>query len=117
MSREVEENYYGIGQFVERSNSGDEEFASNLLPGTLTKDNDFEKSISLKSDLREYIFQTFSRRREQKKKKKGQTTDQSEIEHATRFYGLILQWIGALLSKAKVNLEGYSACVRYVSLK
>lgn len=114
MSREVEENYYGIGQFVERSNSGDEEFASNLLPGTLTKDNDFEKSISLKSDLREYIFQTFSRRREQKKKKKGQTTDQSEIEHATRFYGLILQWIGALLAKANANVELNTRMGRFI---
>ena len=113
-NREVEENYYGIGQFVEASNPEDEESASNLCPGTLTKDNDFENSINPKSDLGEYIFQTFSRTREQKTKKKGQTTDQSEIEHATRFYGLILQWIGALLSKANVKLELNTRMGRFI---
>ena len=71
LGREVEENYYGIGQFVEMSNPEDEEFASSLLPGTLTKDNDFESLINSKSDLGEYIFETFSRRRERKEKKKG----------------------------------------------
>ena len=93
MHREVEKNstYYGIGQFVGRSSSSHPE---NLKEGTLTKDADYEASIEPESDLQHYIkgvFEICSKSKGQKKK--GQTTDQSEIEHATRFYGLLLQWI------------------------
>ena len=94
--REVEKNstYYGIGQFVEASNPGDQ--SSNLTQGTLTKDADYEKSIEPETDLQHYmkeVFEVCSKSRGQKMKKRGQPTDQSEIDHATRFYGLLLQWI------------------------
>ena len=96
--REVEKNstYYGIGQFVEASNHDNEDLSSNLTQGTLTKDADYEKSIEPECDLRSYIkevFEVCTKSRGPKMKKRGQPTDQSEIEHATRFYGLLLQWI------------------------
>ena len=92
--REVEKNstYYGIGQFVEASNPDNED----LIQGTLTKDEDYEKSIKPETDLQCYIKEVFElckKSKGQKMKKRGQPTDQSEIEHATRFYGLLLQWI------------------------
>ena len=66
---------------------------SDLIQGTLTKDADYEKSIEEDTELQHYMKEVFEVCRGQNMKKKGQTTDQSEIEHATRFYGLLLQWI------------------------
>ena len=100
MVREVEENstYYGIGQFVdETSKTENDQNSSNLFPGTLKKDEDFETSISSKGDwIHQYVSEVFDHCSEgqgPKVKKKGQTTPESEIEHETRFLGLLFQWI------------------------
>ena len=66
---------------------------SDLIQGTLTKDADYEKSIEEDTELQHYMKEVFEVCRGQNMKKKGQTTDQSEIKHATRFYGLLFQWI------------------------
>ena len=105
MRREAQEEstYYGIGKFVEASDPSRENLSSNLHPGTLTKDDDYERMIEPGSQLQGYITEAFkvsSCSKENKEKKKGQITDQSKIERVTRFYGIVLQWIKALLTKA-----------------
>ena len=80
---------------------------SSLIQGTLTKDSDYEKSIEPETDLQHYMKEVFESKG-QKMEKRGQTTDQSEIERATRFYGLLLQWIkvrhGKCCDKENQNL-------------
>ena len=100
MVREVETNstYYGIGQFVEEtSKTESDDNSSDLVPGTLQKDEDFETSISSVADgIHKYVCEVFnhcSQGQGYKEKKKGQTTRESEIEHETRFLGLVFQWI------------------------
>ena len=100
MVREVEENstYYGIGQFVGlTSKTESDDNSSDLVPGTLKKDTDFETSISCVGDgIHKYVCEVFdhcSQGQGHKVKKKGQTTRESEIEHETRFLGLVFQWI------------------------
>ena len=98
-------DYYGIGQFVEAS-SGEEADLSELIPGTLTKDEDYETNIGPNSTLREYVTNKFKAHKSNtrmKEKKKNQTSDQNEIDHATRFYGLVCQWIAGLLKRVEIN--------------
>ena len=96
MRREAQEEstYYGIGKFVEASDPSRENLSSNLHPGTLTKDDDYERMIEPGSQLQGYITEAFN-----------QSVSQSKIEHFTRFFGIVLQWIKALLTKADRNFE------------
>ena len=98
--------YYGIKDFVENTldeRTLDDQARNRLKPGTLTKDNDFENMISPPgntiSHLRKYVTEKFDESTPRKKKKSGK----GDVEHKTRLYGFVLQWIGALLEKAKID--------------
>ena len=93
---------------MEASKQAEENALPRLDPGTLTKDNDLETMIESGSPLQSYITEAFkasAKSRENKEKKKGQTSDQSQIEYFTRFYGIVLQWMKALVTKAGIDFK------------
>ena len=93
---------------MEASKPAEENALPRLDPGTLTKDNDLETMIESGSPLQSYITEAFkasAKSRENKEKKKGQTSDQSQIEYFTRFYGIVLQWMKALVTKAGTDFK------------
>ena len=70
----------------------------------MSKDNHFERSIEVQSDLEEYIEEKFKANgHEEQNRKKGQRKLQTKVEHLTRLYGLILQYCCAMLKKAGIN--------------
>ena len=91
---EEDSNYYGIGKFVQNSKLQEETNSKELNPGILIDDQDFEDLIKDTSDWSAYVKNLF--RPEPK---------ESVVKKAIRFYGYVLQWISAILTKTRFDIR------------
>ena len=97
-------SYWGIGKFIESTEklmlkTNSQQDPLRLTPGTMSKDNFFERTLEQGSNLVEYIEDKFDHSKLEEERKKGQTGYKTKIEHLTRLYGLILQYCSAMLRK------------------
>ena len=91
-STEEDSNYYGIGKFVENSKLQEESNSTDLKPGVLIDDADFENLIKTTSEWSAYVRSLFK-----------PETKESVVKNTIRFYGYILQWISAVLAKVQLD--------------
>ena len=91
-STEEDSNYYGIGKFVENSKLQEESNSTDLKPGVLIDDADFENLIKTTSEWSAYVRSLFK-----------PETKESVVKNTVRFYGYILQWISAVLAKVQLD--------------
>ena len=85
-------NYYGIGKFVENSKLQEESNSTDLKPGILVDDVDFENLIKPTSDWSAYVRSLFK-----------PETKESVVKNTIRFYGYLLQWISAVLTTVQLD--------------
>ena len=85
--------YYGLRHYVKKSQSIEETSLSHLEPGTLTSDEDFEKSTRPQNALQNYCLSRMDKTK----------TKSADLKKVTELYGLIFQWIRGMMHFAEFS--------------
>ena len=101
----LKKTFEGVGEFVDETENNLAKL-EELIPGTFKDDPVYEEMMKRSSEFYEYVKEVLSRKSKTK----------MNIEQATRFYGLLLLYIGKNLSTFSM-LAAFALYKAYVYLQ
>ena len=101
----LKKTFVGVGEFVDETENNLAKL-EELIPGTFKDDPVYEEMMKRSSEFYEYVKEVLSRKSKTK----------MNIEQATRFYGLLLLYIGKNLSTFSM-LAAFALYKAYVYLQ
>ena len=101
--KKSKKTFVGVGEFVDETENNLTKL-EELIPGTFKDDPVYEEMMKRSSEFYEYVKEVLSRKSKTK----------MNIEQATRFYGLLLLYIGRNLSTFSIRRGRDSMIVKII---